>query len=198
VICLDWGLGVSKTWRRAAVAGTECRGARKGEICIGVPRMRAGRGAGKGMIVMAATAANESILPRERGLESSRMFILEKRSTSPSTPNVGCRTAVVIGRRSHLGAPKFVTPFFDGKGSYEHDGGYDDGNACKGARGSSGLQRLSAIDIIPSPCSVEECGELGGDAGTFLSSGTINFSIRWYRLSNGSVAPSAIAFFLKT
>jgi hypothetical protein len=104
-----------------------------------VPRMRAGKGAGKGITVMAATAAKESTLPRERNPESSKRFILEKRSTSPSISNVGRRTAVVVGCRSHFGAPKFVTPFFDGKGSYEHEGGYDDGNACKGARGSSGL-----------------------------------------------------------
>lgn len=160
--------------------------------------MRAGRGAGNGITVMAATAANESTLPRERESESSSMFILEKRSTSPSMSNAGRRTAVVIGRRSHFGAPKVVTPFFDGKGSYAHEGGNDDGNACKGARGSSGLHRSSVIDIISSPCLVAECGILGGDAGAFLSSGTINFSIRWYRLSNGRVAPSATAFFLKT
>jgi hypothetical protein len=101
---------------------------------------------------MAATAADESMLPRERGLESSNTFILEKQSTSSSMSNLGRRTAVVIGRRSHFGAPKFVTPFFDGKGSYEHEGGYDDGNACKGARGSSGLHRLFAIDIYIMPC----------------------------------------------
>lgn len=160
--------------------------------------MRAGRGAGKGITVMAATAADESALPRERELESSSMFILEKRSTSPSISNVGCRTAVVIGHRSHFGAPKFVTSNFDGNGSYEHEGGYEDGNACKGARGSSGLRRLSAIDIILSPCLLGECGGLGGDMHAFLSSGTMNFSMRWYSLSNGSVAPSAVAFFLKT
>lgn len=187
-----------KTWRRAAVAGTECRGARTGAICVGVPRMRAGRGAGKGITVMAATAANESTLPREREPESSSMFILENRSTSPSMSNVGCRTVVVIGRRSHFGAPKFVTPFFEGKGSCEKEGGCDDGNACKSARGSSGLHWLSATDIISSPCLVGECGGLGGDAGALLSSGTINFSIRWYKLSKGRVAPSATAFFLNT
>lgn len=86
---LDCGLGVLKTWRPDAVAGTESRGARVGAICITVPRMRAGRGAGKGMTVMAATAANESTLPREREPESSRTFILEKRSTSPSMSNGG-------------------------------------------------------------------------------------------------------------
>lgn len=64
VIGLDWGLGVSKTWRRDAVAGTESRGTRVCTIRVAVPRMRAGRGAGKGITVMAATAA----LPREREL----------------------------------------------------------------------------------------------------------------------------------
>jgi hypothetical protein len=118
-----------------------------GAICVAIPRMRAGKGAGKGITVMAATAADESTLPRERGPESSSMFILEKQSTSPSMSNIARRTAVVIGRRSHVGVPKFVTPFFDGKGSYEHERGYDDGNACKGARGSSGLHWLSAVDI---------------------------------------------------
>jgi hypothetical protein len=108
---------VSKTWRRDAVAGTASRGTRMGATCVAVPRMRAGKGAGKGITVMAATAAKESTLPRERGPESSSMFILEKQSTSPSISNVGRRTAVVIGRRSHVGAPKLVTPFFNGKGS---------------------------------------------------------------------------------
>lgn len=78
VIGLDCGLGVLKTCRRDAVAGTESRGARTGAVCIAVPRMRAGRGAGKGTTVMAATAAHESTLPREREPESSRIFILEK------------------------------------------------------------------------------------------------------------------------
>jgi hypothetical protein len=152
VIGLDWGLGVSKTWRRDAVAGTACRGTRMGAICVAVPRTRAGKGAGKGITVMATTAANESTLPREREQESSRMFILEKRSTSSSMSNVGRRTAVFVGRWSQFGTPKFVTPFFDGKGSYEHEGGYDDGNACKGARGSSGLHRLSTMYIYIRPC----------------------------------------------
>lgn len=169
-----------------------------GAICVAVPRTRAGKGAGKGITVMAATAANESTLPRERGLESSSIFILEKQSTSPSMSNVGRRTAVVIGRRSHVGAPKFVKPFFDGKGSYVHEVGYLDGNACKGARGSSGLHRLSVTDITSSLCLAGGCEELGGDAGAFFSSSKINFSIRWYRLSKGRVAPSATAFLLKT
>jgi hypothetical protein len=91
--------------------------------------MRAGRGAGKGITVIAATAANELTLPREREPESSKMFILEKQSTSSSMSNVERRTAVFTGRRSHFGAPKFVTPFLEGKGSYEHEVGYDVGNA---------------------------------------------------------------------
>lgn len=78
VICLDWGLGVSKTWRRDAVAGTVGRETQIGAICVAIARMRAGKGAGKGITVMAATAANELTLLRERGPESSSMFILEK------------------------------------------------------------------------------------------------------------------------
>lgn len=198
MIGLDCGLGVLKTWRRDAVAGTESRGAQIGAICATVPRMKAGRGAGKGIIVMAATAADESALTREREPESSRIFILEKRSTSPSISKGGRRTAMFVGRRSHFGAPKFVTPLLDGKGSYEHEGGYEDGNACKGAKRSSGLHWLSTVGIISSPCSVEECGGLEYEVCAFLSSGIMNFSIRWYRLSNGRVAPSATAFFLKT
>lgn len=80
---------MSKTWRRDAVAGTESRETQTGVIRVAAPRMRAGRGAGKGITVMAATAANESTLPREREPESSSMFILEKRSVSSSMSNVG-------------------------------------------------------------------------------------------------------------
>lgn len=91
--------------------------------------MSAGWGAEGGMIVIAATAAKELSFPRRRELESSKMFIRENRPISPSTSNEERRAIVFVGNRSHFNTPKLVVPFLDGKGSYEHEGGYDNGKA---------------------------------------------------------------------
>ena len=104
--------------------------------------MSAGCGAGSGLTVIAATAANESPLPQA---ESSTTFIRENWPISQSKSTAGCRTNVCIGVRDHFGMPKFVLPLRDGKGSYEHEGGYDDGKACGGAGDPSALSKMSAI-----------------------------------------------------
>lgn len=175
---LDCGLGVSKTCWRDAVAGTDGRGPRTGVIFVIVPRMSAGWGAEGGMMVIAATAANELSLPRERELESSKMFIRENWAINPSISNEGRATTVFDGDRSHLGAPKFVTPFLDGKGSYELGGGYDDGNACGGAIDSRGLYEVSLICEACASWSVVELEGLRRNMSTLCSSVLRNFSIR--------------------
>lgn len=114
---LDCGLGVSKTCRREAVAGTEGRGLSTGMIFTMIPRMRAGWGAEGGVTVIAAIAENESPFPRRRELESSKMFIRENWFMKSSMSNGACRTDEFCGLRSHSGVPKFVTPSLDGKGS---------------------------------------------------------------------------------
>jgi len=142
VIGFDCGLGVLKTCRRDAVAGTEGKETLVPEICVTAPRMSAGCGAESGLTVIAATAANESTLPQ---VESSTTFIRENWPISQSKSTAGRRTDVCIGVRGHSGTPKLVLPLRDGKGSYEHNGGYDDGKACSGAGESSALPKLSVI-----------------------------------------------------
>lgn len=140
---LDCGLGVLKTCRREAVAGTERREPQTAVTFATVLRMSAGWGAEGGMTVIAATAAKELSFPR---MESSKMFIRENRSISVLISIEGRRIVALAGNRNHFGAPKFIAPFLDGKGSYEHEGGYDDGKAWGGAKDSRGLHEASLID----------------------------------------------------
>jgi len=87
---LDCGLGVLKTCRREAVAGTEGKGWWAAVICVNAPRISAGWGAGGGITVIAATAENGSPLSRRRELESSKMFIRENWSMRSSILNEAC------------------------------------------------------------------------------------------------------------
>jgi hypothetical protein len=87
---LDCGLGVLKTCRREAVAGIERRVPQTAVTSATISRMSAGWGAEGGMTVIAATAANESPLPRTRELESSKMSIRENWSMKASMSNGAC------------------------------------------------------------------------------------------------------------